>query len=158
MKKKLLWSLMTIFIIINIYTTSFAIKTKSNEDYNLLMPEDNVVTSENTILLSGIAKIGSNVDIYVYNSNHTLDINKLVKTPTFNTKLKVGELERFNIQLELPLGRNKIIVGIKNGVENYMFERIVNITDDHIAKEYIKNMNILENNNKKQILKSIIEK
>ncbi|MGO1369873.1 MAG: hypothetical protein ACTHVE_02910 [Senegalia sp. (in: firmicutes)] len=158
MKTKLLSSLIIIFIVINIYSPISASNKEINKDYNLLMPDNDVVTSENTILLSGKAKSESNIDIYLYNHDYISNIDKSLKKPTFDTKLKVGELERFNLELELPLGKNEIIVVIENNGEKYTFDRIVNVTNRNVAKGYIKNRNILEANNNKKILKSIIEK
>lgn len=155
MGKKLLWSILTIFISINIYTVSFATERTTNNNYNLMMPEDNSVTSENTILLSGKSKVGSNINIYVYNRRYSSSINKCVKTPVFTKELIVGELERFNVELELPIGRNKIITKINNNDQNYTLTKTINVTNDYIAKKYIENLNVLESKNTNKILKAI---
>ncbi|MBS4534430.1 hypothetical protein GOQ29_02240 [Clostridium sp. D2Q-14] len=175
MIKKILSLVFTIFILGNIYNTSYAIHHKNpddikiipNEDYNIARPQDYLVTKEDTVLVSGKAKENSKIYISVYSledlltSNKSLSVNKLLfmnEDPIITKEADVGELERYNVELELPIGRNNIIIEINNGEDNYVFNRNITITNEMIAKEYLSNKNILRDRDIIKIAKLRAEK
>lgn len=175
MTKKILSGILMIFIVGNIYNISYSInnetakniETVSNEDYNLTLPEENLVTKESTVLVSGKAKENSDIYISVYSSDDLFHDKKILwadsvisidENPIIIKEIEVGGLERYNVELELPIGRNNIIIQINNGEDNYVFNRNINITSEIIAEKYLSNTKILRDRDMMKLFKLKIEK
>ncbi|MBS4538503.1 hypothetical protein GOQ27_08505 [Clostridium sp. D2Q-11] len=174
MIKKILSSTLIMIMLGSTYTTAHStnpinptnVITIPNNNYKIIMPENNLVTSQKIILLSGKAEEDSSIIIKVYNFDELLSINKsklnndtssIEEEPILTTKTEVGELGRYNIELKLPQGRNKIIVETNNDDNTYIFTRDISVTSEDIAKEYLSKANILNDVDIKELLKSIIE-
>lgn len=175
MIKKILSSTLVMLMLGNVYASAHSIDydipksviTTPNQNYKIIMPkEENVVTSEETVLISGIAKKSSKVLVSVYSSEDLFDTESFLlknnittedELPIYTEETEVGDLGRFNVELELPLGRNKIVVEVNNNDTTYRFIRYISVTNEAIANEYIRKSNILSDGDMIYILKSIIE-
>jgi len=171
MIKKILSSTLIMIMLGSTYTAAHSINptnvlTIPNNNYKIIMPENDLVTSQKIVLLSGKAEEGSSISIKVYNFDELLPTNKsklnnntsyIEDDPILTTTSEVGELGRYNIELELPQGRNKIIVETNNDNNTYIFTRYISVTSEGIAKEYLSKANILSDVDMKELLKSIIE-
>lgn len=132
--------------------------TTVEEEYKVIKPENNLVTSENTVLLSGKSKQGSTITVEVYSEKKSEGKISLFKDEPYLTmnKEKVGELGRFNIELALKSGKNKIIIKIqKNNTIKY-FTRFVTITNTNTANEYLKDLDKSKDVNILNNLKNLI--
>ncbi|WP_425448744.1 hypothetical protein [Dethiothermospora halolimnae] len=126
---------------------SFISRNKENKALKLLKPEDETVTFDKTILLTGEASEGSKVIINVYSStniaDNDFDFDNLPEdddfTLTYEEGVEVGILESFAELVDLKLGINKIEVFLENSDD--VKTRYVYVKDISEATEKANNIN-----------------
>lgn len=125
---------------------------------DIIYPEDNLITTDNIILLSGRAREGLKIIVEVYSSASLTGVDFAVDTLSANDKdmedveeaeeiytleskevLEVGELGVFAKELELKPGKNKISIYVIDDEVTDIITKYVYVTDMEKIEEYIDN-------------------
>ncbi|WP_026895619.1 hypothetical protein [Clostridiisalibacter paucivorans] len=135
---------------------------KEEKELNVVFPENNFTTSEDTVLLSGRGKEGTNITIEVYKisekSTDSEDFEVTIEEKLIGEyTVEIGELEVFNKEIKLEVGKNKILVYPEDNDENSIIKHVM-VADEEKAKDYLnelKENNLDKDNLMKSIKKSI---
>ncbi|MTI66281.1 MAG: hypothetical protein FH753_06740 [Firmicutes bacterium] len=128
-------------------STKIEIKNQESS-MEVVFPEDDFITSQETVLLSGRAEKGTTIMVEVYS------VKELEETEIETHTLEVEELGIFNKSINLKKGTNKIVIKAKkeDTVVHSVTKKVI-VADEEKAKEYLnksEDINIL-NKLKKQI-------
>ncbi|MTI70317.1 MAG: hypothetical protein FH751_08730 [Firmicutes bacterium] len=128
-------------------STKIEIK-KQESSMEVVFPEDDFITSQETVLLSGRAEKGTTIMVEVYS------VKELEETEIETHTLEVGELGIFNKSINLKKGTNKIVIKAKkeDTIVHSVTKKVI-VADEEKAKEYLnkaEDINIL-NKLKQQI-------
>ncbi|KPU27218.1 hypothetical protein TR13x_06570 [Caloranaerobacter sp. TR13] len=132
---------------------------KKENIIDIIYPEDNLITTDNIVLLSGRARQGLKIIVEVYSSASLTDVDFNVDTLPINDSsmekieepeetykleskevLEVGELGVFAKELELKPGKNKISIYVIDDEVTDIITKYVFVTDMEKVKEYINNI------------------
>ncbi|WP_069650727.1 hypothetical protein [Caloranaerobacter ferrireducens] len=132
---------------------------KKESIIDIIYPEDNLITTDNIVLLSGRARQGLKIIVEVYssaslagvdfnvdtlsiNDSSMEDVEEAEEVYTLETKevLEVGDLGVFAKELELKPGKNKISIYVIDDEVTDIITKYVYVTDMEKVKEYIDNI------------------
>lgn len=128
---------------------------KKESTIDIIYPEDNLITTDKVVLLSGRARQGVKIIVEVYSSSNLTGVNFNVDTLPINDTsmedvdveevytleskevLEVGDLGVFAKELELKPGKNKISIYVVDDEVTDIVTKYVYVTDMEKVKEYI---------------------